>query len=216
MKKIISLFLAILLMIMLVACNESRPNATMMEPQIVQMRSICELATMKCYYHNVAKFFQDGGEGWMGIEKKDKHFWIEYAGVVTVGIDASLVSMNIQDNLVLITMPPATVQNAEVDKESLNKSSYIVDKESAKIEAADETAAVDQAQVKMKTSASEDTALLENAQQRAKSLLEDYVTNVGKAVGVDYQIAWIYVDEQGVPLNSPDVLSTQPTETLGE
>ena len=31
--------------------------------------------------------------------KKDRKFWIEYAGVVTVGIDASLVNMEAQDNM---------------------------------------------------------------------------------------------------------------------
>lgn len=31
--------------------------------------------------------------------KKDRKFWIEYAGVATVGIDASLVNMEAQDNM---------------------------------------------------------------------------------------------------------------------
>ena len=33
------------------------------------------------------------------LRKKDRKFWIEYAGVVTVGIDASLVNMEAQDNM---------------------------------------------------------------------------------------------------------------------
>ena len=38
---------------------------------------------------------------------------------------------------------------------------------------------------------------LANAQQRAQSLLEDYVTNVGNLVGKEYTIRWIYLDENG-------------------
>ena len=33
------------------------------------------------------------------VSKKDRKFWIEYAGVATVGIDASLVNMEAQDNM---------------------------------------------------------------------------------------------------------------------
>ncbi len=47
----------------------------------------------------------------------------------------------------------------------------------------------------MEKAASEDTALLASARQRAQKLLVDYVNNIGEAVGKQYQIEWIYTDE---------------------
>lgn len=65
---------------------------------MTEMRAICELSTMDCYYHNVAKYFEkDAQRGFWGIGKKDKHFWVEYSGVVRMGIDASLVNIEVED-----------------------------------------------------------------------------------------------------------------------
>lgn len=210
MKRWIALCMALIMVLMLTACKE--PATLKLEPQVVQMRSICELATMKCYYHNVAKFYQDGGEGWFGIDKKDKHFWIEYSGVVTIGVDASLITIEIVGDQVTITMPPATVQRATVDEKSLTRDAYIQDKDSADITARDEIDAFAQAQEKMEATAAADATLLANAQQRAQMLLEDYVTNVGNAVGIEYHVVWVYVDETGTPISSSGISATQSTE----
>ena len=48
----------------------------------------------------------------------------------------------------------------------------------------------------MMQAASEDTALLAHAQQRAQELLEKYVKNVGECVGKEYQVKWIYLDNK--------------------
>ena len=55
MKRIVVCVLLIAILFSLAAC--SKPTQT--EPQVVQMRAICQLATMECYYHNVAKFNQE-------------------------------------------------------------------------------------------------------------------------------------------------------------
>lgn len=75
--------------------------------------------------------------------------------------------------------------------------SVIVADGSASINAEDEVAAFDAAQTKLQETVAGDTVLLANAQQRAQSLLEDYVTNVGNLVGKEYIIRWIYLDENG-------------------
>jgi len=54
--------------------------------------------------------------------------------------------------------------------------------------------------------ASNDKALLAEAQERAKVLLEDYVTNIGAAVGKEYSVDWIYLDAAG---NPPDAAGTE-------
>ena len=89
-----------------------------------------------------------------------------------------------------------------MDSESLSQNSYIVDENSAQVEAADEVLAVSEAQRQLEEMAAKDKTLLANAQQRAKSLLEEYIKNIGEAVGEEYKIDWIYVDASGNPLGT--------------
>lgn len=55
----------------------------------------------------------------------------------------------------------------------------------------------------MVLAASQDTSLLASSQQRAQTLLEEYIANIGKAVGKEYSIEWIYLDSIApVPTNT--------------
>ena len=201
MKKVFSSILVCILVLTMVACGKE-PTVIPAEPEIVQMRAICELSTMNCYYHNVAKYFEENAsKGLWGLGKKDKHFWVEYSAEVTLGIDASLVTMEISDNQVTITIPPAEVQGKpRVHSNTLTKDSYIIAKDSADVTAQDETTVFVDAQENIKALAEADKTLLATAQDRAKMLLEDYVTNIGKVTGVDYSIKWVYVDSEGNPI----------------
>ena len=185
------------LMLLCCACGK---EDVQIQPQEAQMRSICELATLECYYHNVAKYKEEDAEGIL-LWKKDKHFWMEYEGVVTLGIDASLVTIDVNGTDVSITIPKARILDCKVNEESLTQESIIVAKKSADVKAEDQMLAFAEAQGKMQETAAADTTLLANAQQRAQKLLEDYVNNIGKVTGQQYNIKWIYVDETGKPLN---------------
>lgn len=182
MKKIISFVFCVVMSFSLVSCSNNEGSNKKIEPQASQMKSICELATMQCYYHNVAKYMNDDAAGMLWW-KKDRKFWVEYSGVVTIGIDTSLVKIDIDDKTVTITIPPAKVLGCKVDEKTLTKDSFIVANNSAKVEAEHQTEAFKEAQAKMQEEASKDTVLLANAQQRAQKLLEDYVNNIGDCVG---------------------------------
>ncbi len=213
MKKCISFLLALLLSLSLASCGTGKPDVSEMEPEVSQMKAICELAVMDCYYHNVAKFKEEDAEGFL-FWQKDKQFWIEYSGVVTLGVDVSQVTVDVKDTQVTITLPAAKVLNCKVDSGSLTEDSFIVADGSASINAEDEVAAFDAAQTKLQETAASDTVLLANAQQRAQSLLEDYVTNVGNVVGKKYTIQWIYLDEEGMETAVP--VSSAPQSALEE
>lgn len=207
MKKFLSLFLAVIMTLMCSSCAvPAKEKPSNIEPQISQMKAICELAVMDCYYHNVAKFMEKDAQGVLWF-KKDKHFWIEYSGVVKLGIDVSLVSIEIDDTQVTITLPEAKVLGCKVDSASLTEDSFIVDKNSADIEAADEVKAFEAAQSKLEETASNDKALLAGAQQRAQDLLEGYISNIGTAVGKEYSIKWVYTDANG---NQANTSTTEP------
>ncbi len=163
------------------------------EPKISQMKVISELAVMKCYYHNVAKFKEEDASGIL-LWKKDKHFWIEYSGTVKIGIDSSLLNVDVNDTTVTVTIPQAKVLDKEVDALSLNKDSFYVDINSAKVSGEDEIKAFEEAQDRMESAAVNDSALLSSAQQRVKKLLEEYINNIGDAVGNEYTIKWVYLE----------------------
>ena len=85
-----------------------------------------------------------------------------------------------------------------------------MDIDSARISAEDEVRAFEEAQRQLKENASKNSALLAEAQQRTQSLLEDYVTNIGNAVGIDYSIDWIFLESDGADqdASSSDVSSS--------
>ena len=190
-KKIVSMVLAAVMCMTCISCGQ-KEQKTVEEPKVSQVKAICELAVMDCYYHNVAKYFEEDASG-IWLWKKDKKFWIEYSGVVRIGIDASQVQMEVKDKQVEITMPKAKVMNCTVDEATLNTDSFIVASDSAKVEAEDQTKAFREAQKNMEEEASGDSALLAAAQQRAQNLLEKYVKNVGSVTGTEYTIIWKYI-----------------------
>ncbi|MGN0437100.1 MAG: DUF4230 domain-containing protein [Lachnospiraceae bacterium] len=187
-NKICLLLLVSFLCLSCVACEKEDEKK---EPEITQMRAICELATMECYYHNVAKYYEEDAAGFW-IFKKDKKFWVEYSGTVTLGIDANKLNFKIKDDVVEITMPEAVVLATNVDENSITEDSFIVDGKSAKITAEDQRKAFADAQQNMAETASKDTMLLSNAQQRAQLLIEEYIENIGSITGVEYKIKWVY------------------------
>lgn len=190
-KKIVSIVLAAVMCLTCISCGQ-KEQKMVEEPKVSQVKAICELAVMDCYYHNVAKYFEEDASG-IWLWKKDKKFWIEYSGVVRIGIDASQVQMEVKDKQVEITMPKAKVMNCTVDAATLNTDSFIVASDSAKVEAEDQTKAFREAQKNMEEEASGDSALLAAAQQRAQNLLEEYVKNVGNVTGTEYTITWKYI-----------------------
>lgn len=195
------ILISAVLTLSLAACSNTEPAPVDMEPKTSQMKAICELAVMDCYYHNVAKYELKDAEGFLWWTK-DKNFWIEYSGVVTLGVDVSRVTVEVDGTKVTISIPAAEVLSCTVDSSSLTEDSYIVAKDSAAIEAEDEIEAFSVAQADLEATASQDTALLASAQQQAQQLLEDYITNIGKATGKSYSIEWIYLDENNVPVGS--------------
>lgn len=198
LKQVLAGVLAVTFVAVGTACGMQQkapePDVT---PSVSRVKSICDLSVMECYYHNVAKFNQKDAEGVL-FWKKDKRFWVEYSGIVKVGVDASKVEMTINGTEVTITIPEAEVLDSKVDSSSLNKDSYIVAKDSVAVNADDEVEVFRVAEEEMKKEASGDKALLAAAQQRAQQLLEDYVLNIGSAVGKNYSIKWKYLKNSDI------------------
>lgn len=186
--------MTIILMIICLTGCEKKSGTPVIKPEEAGLKTICELATMECYYHNVAKYDKPEATGHLWW-KKDRRFWVEYSGVVVLGINTSQLNMEIDGRKVIITLPKADVIRSKVDEKSLTKDSFYVDPKSAKVTSDDQTEAYKEAQAKMEKEARADKVLLANAQQRAKELLESYINNLGKESDIEYEIEWKYLEE---------------------
>ena len=182
------------LLLLTTACGKAEEPALPL-PQEEQVKTICQLAVLECEYHNLAKY-QDGQKVerflWM---TKGKRFWVEYSATAVLGIDADQVSMELQGDVVSITLPRARVLNCKVNGDSLSKDSYIVDKDSAPVTAEDEVRAFKDAQDSLQQTVEADGDMLDLAQTRVEDLLRNYVNSLAKATGTEYQVEFHYIEE---------------------
>lgn len=194
MKRVIATILASLFAVgCLTGCQKEEPT---IQPNQSEMKAICELAVMECYYHNVAKYNETNASHFL-FWSKDKKFWMEYEATVTLGIDASLVSFTLKGDTITIIIPEAQILDFDVLSDSLTEDSYIVEKGSAKITAEDEITAFQTAEKDLKELISNDKSLLSQAQQRAQLLLTEYIHNLGDAIGQTYHVEFQSLDTQG-------------------
>ncbi len=171
-------------------------------PSIDRVRNICELATLECYYHNVAKSTKTRGTGLLNFGEKDRKFWLEYDGIARLGVKMSDVTMDISEDTITIKLPEAEILSMKVDENSLTDNSYISDKDSIffknKITAEDQTQAINDAQEEMKETILANESLMLSARERAQKLIENYINSLGEITGVKYTINW----ETAVSANS--------------
>lgn len=163
-------------------------------PQEGQVKAICQLAVLECDYHNLAKFEQKDAQKFLWMTK-DKRFWVEYSATTVLGIDAEQVSMELQGDVVRITLPRAQVLRCSVNEDSLSPDSYIVDKNSAAVTAQDEVHAFQEAQNDLQQTVEADQNMLNLAQTRAEELLKNYVNSLAGATGREYQVEFHYLEE---------------------
>ena len=189
MKKI-GYILAGILLISAVGCGkkEELPQEELKESQL---QSVCELATLETYYHNTVRMDDKKQVLWWDTKTQ---LWIEYSGIVKVGVDFSEVSMKVEGDVIQITIPEAKVLDYKVDEASLTEDSYLVGKSgllAPEISAEKQSDAFAAAEEKMKETAENDKALLLQARQRAETLLEEYARNIGELQGKEYQVEFV-------------------------
>lgn len=198
MKKTTLIILCVLLSCGTFGCAPKNRNSVKKEPDITQIRSICNLATLECYYHNVAKSTKTAGSGISHVGEIDRKFWIEYTGIAKIGIDMSKVDMQIEGDTVTVFLPNAKLLSIDIEEDDLNEGSYIASADSInsnKITAEDQTKAINNAQSTMAESVRNNPQLLLNAQSRAQDLIENYINQLGELSNTEYNIKWVYEEE---------------------
>lgn len=166
------------------------------KPDFSSIKSVCELSTLKCYYHNVATY-EKNAHGLLKVFGSGyKKIWIEYSGIVNLGIDINKVDISEPDtnNVITIKIPDAKVQSTSLYKSTLSEP--LTDKGVfTKITTEEKTEALSSAQQNMKETAQKDNSLLAQAKEHAKLILQGYINNLGEEFNEEYTIKWVDVSE---------------------
>ena len=194
-KNIMLFLLMILVSIFII--NFHRSTSAQKEEKEVDfsgINKICELSTLRCYYHNVAELKEEPDEifkyGWFryGFKK----LWIEYNGMIDIGIDANKVQVNEPDknNVVYVYVPDAMITSVSVDTDSMTKS--ISDAGVfTKITMEDKNQAFVQGQQEIEQESKNDKSISNRAKDNAQKLIEQYIINVGNQIGKQYKVKWL-------------------------
>lgn len=162
-------------------------------PDVNKIKNICELAALRCYYHNVAKSVKESGSGLFHLGEKDRAFWIEYTGIVEISFQAELIEVESEGSEIRITLPQPRV-TCMVEQGSWNADSYVLSEDQwlqkNPITAADQTKAIEEAQKEMKRKVENNSSLLNTAKQQARDLIENYIRQIGSVTGRKYHIVW--------------------------
>ena len=163
------------------------------KPDFSGLRDVAELSALECYYHNVAKYHRDADGWFFGLGSiGEKNMWFEYDGVVQMGMNINKVSISEPDasNVVTITIPPIEVLgHPDIDTASMTDP-IEANGMFTGLSASERNKALSDAQASLLETANNDEGTKLQAKDRAKSLLEQYVKNVGEAIGKTYTVKW--------------------------
>lgn len=193
LKQALSVAVAAVLAVSLTSCGPKSDN----KPKFKETQSICELATIEVYYHNVAKFERDADTLPIFpnfLDKGYKRMWFEYVASVKFGIDASKVEISQPDenNVVTVTLPQAEILSEHGTIYEGTMSTPVTETGFlTTLTADDKMKALNAAQDTMMEEAKSDETLMNQAQNRAEVLLENYVKSVGESIGEEYTVEFV-------------------------
>lgn len=154
------------------------------------IKQICELATLEGYYHDVVEFEKEAGS-FSFFNHGYKKFWLEYEGVVRVGIDYSelVIGDANEEGVVEVTMPQAKVLDIDVNVDSMEEPITETGAFTT-ITIEDKAEAFAATQAEMRANAENDQWLLNQARNNAMDIIEQYVINAGELTGHEYTVKW--------------------------
>ena len=164
------------------------------KPQLNTIKEICELETLTVKCNDVIKKKKKAGKGWKHVLEKDREYWVEYVGVVKMGMNAKEVGIEVKKNKVYIDLPEAEVLDVHIENDSINEDSIYVSNDSIlnrnKISAEDQTKIIKDAQKQLKSLFEKDEDIKAETTQATKKAIENYVDKLGESFDINYEIIW--------------------------
>jgi len=191
LKRICAIITALIITMTLTACtNPFDPD----RPQLNTIKEICELETLTVKCNDVVIGTKDAGEGWKHLLETDRDYWIEYTGVVEMGVNAEDTNIEVKDDRVYITLPKAQVLDVHVEPGSITEDSIYISDDSFfnknKISADEQTEMVKEAQEQLRDTFEKDEEIKTETTQATKNAIENYVNKLGESFDVKYEIIW--------------------------
>lgn len=198
MKKIIYIIIPILIVLCVFVffINFRKSDIDDLEKNISKMDLYGDLVTLETYYHNVANYDKKAGSGITHWFEKDRKLWIEYTGIVKLGIDMSSVKIDTKGDRITVFVPKAKIiGKPTLLDEDFTKASFIDSEDGLnknELTTEDATKAMEFAQNTMQNNVRNDSQLLNLAQKRAKNLIEEYINQFSGISNTLYSIEWEY------------------------
>ncbi len=158
-----------------------------------RLEKISELATLEAFYHDVAIKEEEASTlgkifGNIGYYK----YWLEFDVIIKIGVDSHKVRIEKPNlrNEVKVYVPEAQVLGEpqvlnQYMKDPITDTGFLTS-----IDVSDKMNTVGAAVNRLKDSVSKDTELLNQARERAKEFFKNYITSIGKEIGVNYKVVF--------------------------
>ena len=174
--------------------NNGKDNQAKNSIEVDQVKNICKLATLECTYNDVAKTVKEPGEGLIHAGEKQRKLWIKYQVSVVVSYDINQVKMDQNGNEINIYLPEPEIESHIIES-SFNEDSYVATEDNwlqkNKIEAEDQTAAIAESCDLIEDDVCNNTTLISTAEKQAKTLIENYISQMGEINNTEYVINWV-------------------------
>lgn len=215
-RNIITTIIILLLSCTFTGCAKKQDLETaVIEPDFSGIQGLNELSTVEYYYHNVAKGTKEGS-----LFKQSQDFWIEYDGIVSMGINMDRVRINRDGLNITVEIPEAEVFDVSINIDSFNEDSFITSYDTSKrklfqntVKAEDTTAAIKIANENMKIEAQSNSTLLRNARNKAQDLIKNFIEKIGEERNETYYIVFKELEELPSTEASSDV-QVEADETM--
>lgn len=190
-KKIVLYILTFLMIIPFICgCGKKRD----VELDVDQLRKISNWVTLEAKYHNVAVVNKTAGTGLAHFGEVDRKAWIEYTGIIKIGVVADDIDMTVKGNKVKITMPKPSV--LFINYKDYNENSFYRSKDSwfnkNKLEYTDVNEAMKVADEKMLEKVNSNQKLFDESKNNLEVLMRNYIEGVGELNGIKYEVTFSY------------------------
>ena len=88
--------------------NKGHQVYTVSQSTLTDVIELSNLSTLEFTYNAVVTAFDDEQNGTV-------KYYVSYEGIVSAGIDLQKINVSMEDNIITITLPDATIQNVNVD-----------------------------------------------------------------------------------------------------
>ena len=162
--------------------------------KVEQLKEISEWITLEAEYHNVGKGVKSPGKGITHLGEKERKYWVEYTGVIKIGVKAEDINMIVKDEKVKIKMPEPSI--LFINYKDYDEDSIFVEKDSwfnsNDITYEEINSAMIEGDKKMIETATKNKSLFVEAKKNLEASMTNYIEEIGKLNGTNYEIEFSY------------------------